>query len=60
MESEAKKKWFAENTTFVGLKLHNKNDADILQALDGKAKQTEVKRLIRIALKSDEKQGENA
>jgi len=40
-----------QNTTFIGLKLNNKTDMDILQALDGKQKQTEIKRLIREGLK---------
>lgn len=46
----ANKKYDAANTTFIGLKLNNNTDADILSALDGKAKQTEIKRLIRLGL----------
>lgn len=42
-----------ENTTFIGLKLNNRTDADILAALDGKSKQSEIKRLIRIALQAE-------
>lgn len=49
-DSEAKRKWMKENTTFVGLKFNNNTDADILAALDGKPRQTEIKRLIRLAL----------
>ena len=41
-----------ENTTFIGLKLNNRTDADILAALDGKQKQSEIKRLLRIAIQS--------
>jgi hypothetical protein len=52
-ESEAKKKWMKENTTFIGLKLNHNTDADILEALQGKQKQTEIKRLLRIALQSE-------
>lgn len=54
-DSEAKKSWDAANTTFVGLKLNNRTDADILAALEGKQKQMEIKRLIRIGLDRCEK-----
>lgn len=46
-DSEAKRRWTAKNTTFIGLKLNNRTDADILAALEGKSRQTEIKRLIR-------------
>ena len=46
-DSEAKRQWMAQNTTFIGLKLNNNTDADILAALEGKARPTEIKRLIR-------------
>ena len=48
-DSEAKRQWMSQNTTFIGLKLNN-TDADILAALEGKARQTEIKRLIRKGL----------
>lgn len=51
-DSLAKKEWEKENTTFIGLKLNNRTDLDILNALDGKQKQTEIKRLIREGLKA--------
>lgn len=51
-DSEAKRAWAKANTTFVGLKLNNRTDLDILQAIDGKQKQTEIKRLIREGLKA--------
>lgn len=41
------------NTTYIGLKLTNNTDKDILSALEGKPKQTEIKRLIRIAIAKD-------
>lgn len=50
-ESKAHRDWTKANTTFIGLKLNNNTDADILSALDGKQKQTEIKRLIRLGLK---------
>lgn len=52
-DSEAKRAWDAKNTTHVGLKLNNKTDADILQALEGKPKQTEAKRLIRKGIEAE-------
>lgn len=38
------------NTTFIGLRLDEEFDADIIAALSEKPKQTEVKRLVRLAL----------
>lgn len=52
-ETQARKKWIKENTTFVGLKLNNRTDRDILEALEGKPKQTEIKRLIRQGMRQD-------
>ncbi len=52
-ESKAHKEWTKKNTTFIGLKLNNNTDKDILQAIEDKPKQTEIKRLIRIGLKHD-------
>lgn len=34
-ETQARKEWTKENTTFVGLKPNNRTDKDILEALDG-------------------------
>ena len=47
------KKYDKNNTVFIGLKLNIKTDADILKALDEKAKQTEIKRLIRKGLENE-------
>ena len=46
----AQEKYDKSNTVFIGLKLNKNTDKDILDALDGKSRQTEIKRLIRIAL----------
>lgn len=54
-ESEARRAWSAENTTFIGLKLNNRTDADILKALAGKPRQTEIKRLVRLGLDAEKK-----
>lgn len=53
-ETQARKDWTKENTTFVGLKLNNRTDRDILEALEGKPKQTEIKRLIRQGMKQEQ------
>ena len=52
-DSEVKRAWAAQNTTFIGLKLNNNTDTDILAALEGKARQTEIKRLIRLGLEKE-------
>lgn len=52
-DSQAKRDWMKANTTVISLKLNNKTDADILAALEDKQKQTEIKRLLRIALAID-------
>lgn len=49
-DTQAKREWDAAHTTTVSLKLNNRTDADILAALSGKARQTEIKKLIRAAL----------
>ena len=49
-ESDARKEWTRKNTVFVGLKLNRNTDADILRAIEGKPRQTEIKRLVRLAL----------
>lgn len=54
-DGKGKRRWDAENTTMVSLKLNNKTDADILAALDGKARQTEIKRLIRAGMEAEKK-----
>ena len=51
-ETQSRKDWIRQNTTFIGLKLNKHTDKDILDALEGKQKQTEIKRLLRLAIKS--------
>lgn len=46
----SQEKYDKANTKYIGLKLNINTDSDILKALEGKQKQTEIKRLIRIAL----------
>lgn len=50
---EAQNRYQAANMTRIMIALHNRNDADILQALEGKAKATEAKRLIRKGLEAE-------
>ena len=45
--------WQKENTMYVGLRLFKTTDSDIINALDGKQKGTEIKRLIRLGLEHD-------
>lgn len=59
-ELKSKTKWDKENSVMVSMRLMTKGDADILSALKGKAKQTEIKRLLRIALLEVEKAKEEA
>ena len=47
-----KEKYDKANTQFIGLKLNIKTDKDILDAIEGKPKQTEIKRLIRKGLEN--------
>lgn len=46
------------HTQMVSMRLNIKTDADILAALEGKARQTELKRLLRLALEVENGTGE--
>lgn len=50
----AKERYDAKTAVYVSLKLNRGTDADILQAIDGKPKQTEIKRLVRQGMKQDQ------
>lgn len=54
-DSEAKKQWAKDNMSLIGLKLHNKKDADIINYLDrkGKEKQKVIKAAIREYMKAE-------
>lgn len=45
--SEKKKQWEKENTVFIGMKLQKRTDADILEFLEGKPRQTIIKAALR-------------
>lgn len=51
----AKEKYDAKTAAYISLKLNKGTDKDILTALEGKPKQTEIKRLIRAALAQEPK-----
>ena len=58
MESEARKKWLKENTEFIGIRLQKSTDADILQYLEGKQNQTEIKKALRLLIETERKEQE--
>ena len=45
--NERKIQWDKEHTSMISVKLQNKTDADILQFLEGKQKQTTIKLALR-------------
>lgn len=45
--------WQKDNTMYVGLRLFRTTDSDIIKAISGKQKGTEIKRLVRIGLAHD-------
>lgn len=47
MNYDKQTEWNRNNTKFIGVKLNIRTDADIIQYLEGKSPQTEIKRLIR-------------
>lgn len=51
----AKERYDAKTAVYVSLKLNNKTDGDILEAIADKPKQTEIKRLIRQGLAHEQK-----
>ena len=55
-DGKGKRRWDAENTTMISLKLNNKTDADILDALAGKSRQTEIKRLVRAGMEVEKRE----
>ena len=50
----AKERYDARTAVYVSLKLNKGTDADILRAIEGKQKQTEIKRLIRKGIGKNE------
>lgn len=56
--NEREYKWQKENTILVSVRLFKTTDADIIKALEGKPKGTEIKRLIRIGLDHDYEQAD--
>jgi hypothetical protein len=57
--SEAHKAWMKENTVVISIRLQKNSDAAILAYLDGKNKQGEIKRALRLLIETEkEKAGE--
>lgn len=52
-ETEARRVWLSENTARVTIKLNVRTDGDILEALEGKQRSTEIKRLIRAGIQAE-------
>ena len=46
-DTEKQRAWQKENTVMVAMRLQKSTDADILQFLDGKQKQTVIKLALR-------------
>ena len=46
-------RYAATNCIKTSLKLNRKTDADLIEALEGKARQTEIKRLVRLGLEAE-------
>ena len=55
VETEARKAWTKANTVFIGVKLQKSTDADILEYLEGKQNQTEIKKALRLLIETERK-----
>ena len=56
---EVQEAWRAENTERITIRFNKHTDADILQQLDGvESKQGEVKRLVRLGMAAERKEGD--
>ena len=54
MNNKAHCEWQKRNLERIMLTLNIRTDADLIAALEGKAKATEIKRLLRVAIASEE------
>ena len=54
--SEAHKAWMKENTVVISIRLQKNSDAELLAYLDGKQKQTEIKRALRLLIETEKKE----
>lgn len=57
-ETETRKAWLKENTVRFSMKLQKSTDADILQFLEGKNVQGEIKRGLRLLIASENRKTE--
>lgn len=52
-ESEAKKAWRKENTVMLSVRLQKSTDLDILEYLQGRQAQTEIKKGLRLLIEQE-------
>ena len=58
-EYESHKNWMKENSVMINARLLKSTDGDILEYLEGKQKQTEIKKGLRLLIAQEkEKKGE--
>lgn len=57
-ETETRKAWLKENTVRFSMKLQKSTDADILQFLEGKNVQGEIKRGLRLLIANENRKTE--
>ena len=57
-ESETRKAWTKANTVKICAKLQRSTDADIVQYLDGKSAQAEIKKALRLLIETEKQKGE--
>ena len=56
-ESEATRAWKKKNTVMINARLQRSTDADILQYLEGKSIQAEIKKGLRLLIAAENKKG---
>ena len=54
--SDAERAWKKANTVMINARLQKGTDADILQYLEGKSTQAEIKRALRLLIETEKKE----
>ena len=57
--TEKRKEWLNEKTVVITMRLQKSTDADILAFLEGKQKQTEIKKALRLLMETESAKGDN-
>ena len=57
--TEKRKEWLNEKTVVITMRLQKSTDADILAFLEGKQKQTEIKKALRLLMEAESAKGDN-